>query len=499
MCTVKVIQPIGPCRPLCERVRTRCQPVLQQFGFPWPTGLNCSKFPPRNGDQHMCMEGPHIEEKEDGVDVKSDKGDGAVEPPYKPEITGHHADGASADVANVNTQCAETNFPERYVYINRTKRCALLCGENDLFTSGDKHAANVWMTVWATLCFISTLFTGLTFMIDSQRFRYPERPIIFLSLCYNLCAIAYMVRLTAGRENIACDTDTQTGKRIVIQEGLDNTDCAIVFLLLYFFGTASSIWWVILAFTWFLAAGLKWGHEAIQLHSSYFHLAAWAVPAVKTIVILVMRNVDADELTGMCYVGNRSAESLMGFVLAPLFVYLLLGTSFLVAGFVALFRIRKHVRQDGLKTNKLECLMIRIGVFSMLYTVPATCVIACYFYEYVNTRAWSQRRHLRDGSRGPIVEIFMLKILMSLAVGITSGMWLWSPKTITSWRNFGRRICGLRSGPNTKASHLSQYHYHTTTTNNTGAGLPGPGPHRSSVRVTGKSSKHLKRGSETVI
>lgn len=83
--------------------------------------------------------------------------------------------------------------------------------------------------------------------------------------------------------------------------------------------------WVILTLTWFLAAGLKWGHEAIEMHSSYFHVAAWAIPAVKTIVILIMRLVDADDLTGLCYVGNQQQEALIGFVVAPLATYLLLG------------------------------------------------------------------------------------------------------------------------------------------------------------------------------
>lgn len=82
---------------------------------------------------------------------------------------------------------------------------------------------------------------------------------------------------------------------------------------------------MILTLTWFLAAGLKWGHEAIEMHSSYFHIAAWAIPAVKTIVILIMRLVDADDLTGLCYVGNQQQEALTGFVVAPLATYLLIG------------------------------------------------------------------------------------------------------------------------------------------------------------------------------
>ncbi|KAK7107798.1 frizzled-10-like [Littorina saxatilis] len=58
MCSEKVLLLIGPCRPMCENVRKRCQPVLNRFGFPWPTDLDCSKFPPSNDQDHMCMDGP---------------------------------------------------------------------------------------------------------------------------------------------------------------------------------------------------------------------------------------------------------------------------------------------------------------------------------------------------------------------------------------------------------------------------------------------------------
>jgi DNA-binding response OmpR family regulator len=34
------------------------------------------------------------------------------------------------------------------------------------------------------------------------------------------------------------------------------------------------------------------GHEAIEANSQYFHLAAWAVPAIKTITILAMGKVE---------------------------------------------------------------------------------------------------------------------------------------------------------------------------------------------------------------
>ena len=305
----------------------------------------------------------------------------------------------------------------------------------------------VWMMVWASLCCLSTTMTVLTFVIDTSRFKYPERPIIFLSMCYAIYSVAFMIRAVTGPEAISCDKG-RDGKEFLIQEGLESTWCIIVFLVLYFFGMASSIWWVILTLTWFLAAGRKWGQEAIEALSSYFHLAAWAIPAIQTIVILTMRRVDGDELTGMCYVGNQDIGALTGFVLAPLIVYLIVGTIFILAGFVALFRIRSNLKQDGgggPNIRKLEKLMAKIGVFSVLYTVPATCVIGCYFYERMNFGRWqheARRRPCLSKTECPLdqsiptVEVYMLKIFMSLVVGITSGMWIWSSKTLSSWKHF---------------------------------------------------------------
>lgn len=456
MCTEKVKETIGPCRPLCEGVKNKCQPVLEDFGFPWPDALNCSKFPEENKQDHMCMQGP-----EETVDKGSKPRKGTPLPGY-PESKFNRSPSNVVPKTEPSKRelCSQYRHPEHYHYINRTQRCALECEQNEAFSGKDKYFADIWISIWAGLCFVSTLFTVLTFLIDSQRFKYPERPIIFLSMCYNFYSIAYIVRLIAGRGSIACDSIDSHGKtNILIQEGLENTDCAIVFLLLYFFGTASSLWWVVLTLTWFLAAGLKWGHEAIQLHSTFFHAAAWALPAIKTITILVMRDVDADELTGICYVGNQNTDTLLGFAIAPLLVYLILGTSFIVAGIVAMFKIRSRVRNEGGRTDKLEVLMIRIGIFSVLYTVPAMCVIGCLFYEYFNRDSW----YLSSGDSSPNMAVFMLKVFMNLVVGITSGMWIWSQKTITSWQHFFAKLKCFRKEERklaTKTSCTIQvYHY----------------------------------------
>jgi len=109
--------------------------------------------------------------------------------------------------------------------------------------------------------------------------------------------------------------------------------------------------------------------------------------------------------------------------------------------------------------------MVRIGVFSVLYTVPAIIVIVCNVYELLNRGHWLEQyqaricddpefkglltcplhKDLLQESRGPDFIWFMFKYLGYLIVGITSGFWIWSNKTMSSWSKFFRRLgccCG---------------------------------------------------------
>ncbi|KAL4233420.1 Frizzled-9 [Mactra antiquata] len=451
---------VPPCRSMCEDVRKNCEPVLNRLKFPWPPMLDCAPLPeysdPKSG--LLCMEAPtDTDDMDDFGTLGPEKiNDDMLK--YFEKIREKSSTDSNDYPSNKKVDLyinPPVICPDRYVYVDKIQKrnnsCAPRCNTDVYFKQEDKNFAEIWILVWASICCLSTICTALTFLIDTQRFKYPERPIIFLSMCYAIYSIAYMIRAVTGPEDISCDR-RRDGSEFLIQEGLESTWCIIVFLILYFFGMAGSLWWVILTITWFLAAARKWGQEAIEALSSYFHLAAWAIPAVKTILILTMRRVDGDELTGLCYVGNQDGQALTGFVLVPLIVYLLIGTFFLLSGFVALFRIRNNLRHEGTNIRKLEKLMAKIGIFSVLYTVPSTCVIGCLFYEKLNMETWkhiamskdckiteSGMRDCRFGkseSSIPSVEVFMLKYFMWLVVGITSGMWIWSYKTITSWQKF---------------------------------------------------------------
>ncbi|KAJ8355157.1 hypothetical protein AAFF_G00089680 [Aldrovandia affinis] len=147
-------------------------------------------------------------------------------------------------------------------------------------------------------------------------------------------------------------------------------------------------------------------------NSQYFHLAAWAVPAVKTISILAMGQIDGDMLSGVCLAGLNNLDPLRGFVLAPLFVYLFIGTSFL----------------PGCLPSCTAC------------PPPSSCFYEQAFRAKALERSWISQNCKglafpcppQYTQRTPDFTVYMIKHLNTLIVGITSGFWIWSGKTLQS-------------------------------------------------------------------
>ena len=45
-------RPIYPCRSLCQKVKAGCEGTMKAHGYPWPSMLDCDKFPL---DNDMCI------------------------------------------------------------------------------------------------------------------------------------------------------------------------------------------------------------------------------------------------------------------------------------------------------------------------------------------------------------------------------------------------------------------------------------------------------------
>uniref|UniRef100_A0A673M9K2 Frizzled-3-like n=1 Tax=Sinocyclocheilus rhinocerous TaxID=307959 RepID=A0A673M9K2_9TELE len=354
-----------PCRSLCTHAKRDCQKLMDMFGVTWPEEMECSRFPdcdesyPRDVDL-LVNEDPT---DQSSMSVQRDYGFWCPrELKVEPELG--------------------------YTFLGvRVRDCSPPC-PNMYFRRTFATFARYFIGVVSIVCLSATLFTFLTFLIDVTRFRYPERPIIFYAVCYMMVSLVFFLGFLL-EDRVACNAANPSQyKTSTVTQGSHNKACTLLFMVLYFFTMAGSVWWVILTITWFLAAVPKWGSEAIEKKALLFHASAWGIPGMLTITLLALNKIEGDNISGVCFVGLYDVHTLRWFVLAPLCLDVLVGVSLLLAGIVALNRVRMEIPLEKENQDKLVKFMIRIGVFSVLYLVPLLAVVGCYLYEQTHRSVW---------------------------------------------------------------------------------------------------------------
>ncbi|XP_031622485.1 frizzled-2-like [Contarinia nasturtii] len=242
----------------------------------------------------------------------------------------------------------------------------------------------IWIKLWSMVCVICTVATLTSTITSKQR----DKPIIFLQICSLLIAVGF---LFGGY-----------------------LPCNITFIVIYCFGMASWIWWVILSFTWLLEAGFKWSDQSIDKYQHFFHLA-WLIPIAQTILVFFSENIDSDLFTGICSVDTLSMENQKLFVIIPSFTYFLLGIALLSAGLI--------LQANG--TRKTTS-MRRFNI-SVLYMVPALIFIGCQLFEFNNEQS---------KTNVTLFWIILMKHLMTFSFGILFSFGIWIERTFSSCQHF---------------------------------------------------------------
>ncbi|MCJ8743491.1 hypothetical protein PDJAM_G00094700 [Pangasius djambal] len=413
-----------PCRHLCQRAKRDCYKLMDIFGLSWPEEMACNRFPecdepyPRAEDLLSSADST----EESPVSVQRDYGFWC---PRELKVD-----------------------PELGYRFLGVRDCSPPC-PNMYFSREELVFARYFIAVVSIICLSATLFTFLTFLIDMGRFRYPERPIVFYSVCYMMVSLVFFLGFLL-EERVACNKVAPGHFRAAtVTQGSHNKACTLLFMTLYFFTMAGSAWWVVLTVTWFLAAVPKWGSEAIEKKALLFHAVAWGLPGVLTVTLMAMNRVEGDGVSGVCFVGLYDLTALRWFLLAPLALAVTAGVVLLLAGIVALNRVRMEIPLDKENQDKLVKFMIRIGVFSVLYLVPLLTVICCFMYEQSYRPVWEitwvqeqcRNYHIPcpfkvEQMSRPNVALFLIKYLMMLVVGIPSVFWVGSKKTCFEWASF---------------------------------------------------------------
>ncbi|XP_033504970.1 frizzled-3a isoform X2 [Epinephelus lanceolatus] len=412
-----------PCRRLCLQAKSDCYKLMDMFGVSWPQEMDCNRFPD-------CDE-PYPRP----VDLLS--GSDTTESPIS----------VQRDYGFWCPRELKIDPELGYTFMG-IRDCSPPC-PNMYFTREELTFARYFIGVVSIVCLSATLFTFLTFLIDVSRFRYPERPIIFYAVCYMMVSLVFFLGFLL-EDKVSCNAASPGRFRAsTVTQGSHNKACTLLFMVLYFFTMAGSVWWVILTITWFLAAVPKWGSEAIEKKALLFHACAWGIPGVLTVTLLAMNKIEGDSVSGVCFVGLYNLTALRWFLLAPLGLDVVVGVALLLAGIAALNRVRMEIPLEKENQEKLVKFMIRIGVFSVLYLVPLLAVLGCYLYENSYRTIWETTwvqekcRHYHipcpyqvERTSRPDLVLFLIKYVMMLIVGIPSVFWVGSKKTCFEWASF---------------------------------------------------------------
>ena len=313
----------------------------------------------------------------------------------------------------------------------------------------DKYKMTLLMAILASLTFTFTLITILTSIIRPQRFQYPERILIYMSFCYNIYSLAYLLRVFLRYDNVACenlyssnnisatnqrlpthypatdisckffcphyhfnnrlvskcDYNKTSNTNFLIVESISHQPCTIIFIMLYYFDLVASIWLVILTLLWYLTAKKKWCSEVISSYAIYCHIVTWTIPALLVIILIIWRKVGADELTGLCFISSHRFSQkgfyTLSFVVLPHSLCIIVATAFMTVFYISTREIKTQLAQDvnaRASIEKLSRFRYRVCLFFILFLTTTAIVLGCYYYEYINGTYWQHWHQNRSKS-----------------------------------------------------------------------------------------------------
>ncbi|XP_063973467.1 protein smoothened [Diachasmimorpha longicaudata] len=332
--------------------------------------------------------------------------------------------------------------------------CRIPC--NDPMFLPDELAQIHSFIAWAAgICIFFNMFTMVTFFIDwRSASKYPAAIIFHINGCFLVSCIGWLVQFTPGsRDVIVCRKD---GTPRIGEPSGENISCAAVFIMVYYFSMAALVWFVILTYAWHVSfRALGKIRDKIDKKNSYFHLLAWSIPFVLTVLTFAFTKIDGNSVTGICYVTHEPmARGLL--VLLPLTCGSLTAGYFISRALITLIGM-KISSQDIVHERasaKIRETIIRIGLFTLFIYVSVIITIYCHIHDFVNSDKWS--KSFRDymwcsiltkyqgtnqctmDSRPSIAKL-QLHLLAHFFAGILMSSWVWTGSTVDTWTRFLRR------------------------------------------------------------
>lgn len=473
LCSANAPRPVQPCRSLCEQVRKDCFSDAV-FSKLWPAYLDCRTLPqPEN--HGLCMQVP----PEASGSVEKNFTNPSVAPPAplkpwsifnlpqlpliepgatRPTQQHHHHNSQQQHTVIVPVGCP-ANYTLEY------DQCVPKCGPSidAMYTGRQKETVEFWTLILSAGCFIFTLMSLVTFWTKATKFEYPDRPLLFMTLCYNLMGLCYLERtiLHNPRKELIDLMEFRQDCTITSQ-------CLAYYIIKNYLLISATMWWLIFGVCWYLSTAKQWSCEALEKKSGLFHVMAWVVPFASPISALLRGNIQKFELTNFC--------TAKGFTEIPALILLIVGAVLIFLALVALKRLKSTWNQS----ETLSKVFTRVLLFAIIYLIPALSALICTFFERIENpvEPCNSNTICAPPPKFSILPT-LLKLILTLVGGSTTGIWLWSKQSTdlnkkSSLVGSNSASGSLKAVPLLKVNHPSAGSpYRMTTTANGGSTTGG--------------------------
>uniref|UniRef100_A0AC35U175 Frizzled-4 n=1 Tax=Rhabditophanes sp. KR3021 TaxID=114890 RepID=A0AC35U175_9BILA len=395
-CHDQVVHEIKPCRSLCMSAKNGCEGKMLDYGYKWPAHLDCDAFP-RTG---LCIGEVKEDESrwEKGVDVVNSKG------PKKESGAGR----CPLALARKSDNPHSLRVNGRDI-----RDCSLQCHQQHPFLFGSETRSNVkvWSSFWASLSLVCATISAIISLACMNKCNYPSRPILYICACCIGGTFTYLLSLF-GESGSVCHKSPGS-QNILITQGFENVECALMGLISYYFQLSGGIWFGVYTFCMYLTSKAKWTSEFIGGLAKYFHTIGWGVP-FGMIAYIYSSNfgiMDGDVVSDTCSIGNLNGQNMFYFTILPFaFIYgtfhlkefinivlLAIGTYFSIGAICAINSIKKElkvkeVNERGIKVDDSASIVskefCRISIFTFLVLISSFFYLLTVCYHANNIESW---------------------------------------------------------------------------------------------------------------
>ncbi|ESN93500.1 hypothetical protein HELRODRAFT_121253, partial [Helobdella robusta] len=426
---------VPPCRSLCLEVKRSCAFTLAKINITWPPTLNCDSLPARSDSEELCVQPPKVKVSAAAGEVGDyfDYGDGAD---FTPVTSKKDKDGGS------ERRGAKEDVGSHY-------KCLQRCNRNILHSARHKIFTKKFLKLWWIISMVASSFTFLSFVVNACKFKYPEKPIAYVSLCCLLMALTSLTAVELFDGEFASCSSVDRMHHVVPNNQHHRLSTGEFFTSLNYYTQLSSLlWFLILSTIWFLVATKKWGEEVLVSLSWFFHILAWGFPAGIVALAIVTREINGDELIPICRIGYSNTLSVLYYHAIPILACISVGVGLMIVGFVSVSRVIRGLKlfaERKTDAENLEKVVCRLGVFSLLFTTFVILRLICLAVYYFQIDGWLEKSEkISKKCRGDECELddedypgsFSLALLESFSMNslsVTTIAWVWSWKTFDNW------------------------------------------------------------------